>query len=1812
AKDAYVAKATTESEVVETVTINTLDDAQTQTTVAQAENDSDDAVAALKDSADNAAQTANTAVAAAETAVATLAANTNPTAADIAIAQDAIDAGDAAIATAADAKKAYETAAVDADEIVETTTTVGSTTSAQADLNTAVQIEIDSDAEVAADLTTAIEAAATAASSQAAANTASTTAANAQTTADTKEAATGDLITSATTAKEAIDGTDGAEATLTAAEAAGQAAVDSATEYKANATTLVDSATASLTAANAALADANNAVAEAQDALASALAANEDTSSQEAALVEAQAAQVIATTSVTDAGTALTHANAELTQANATLEAATTLDRAIEAQTDAEVAADLATVNSLITAADAATTAAKNAATAADAATATADANPTVANLKLAQEAQEAADSASTTVTNAANDLQSAVTSLAASAVAADETVNLDDATAAITNANEAATNATSSGSVVNDRVSYVLDSDTTANVINENVPDGTYTGVTLAATDVDGDAITYSVEDGVPFTMGENGQIVTSGEIDFETKESYTFTVTATSTDNTASKLLITINVTPVDEATVTVEDSNSTNEDTILTVDKLSGVLSNDSDVDNALSVSSFTVAGDATVYTVDSDGTTAVLTNGTVAIGSLTLNVDGSYEFTPADNWSGDVPEVTYTTNTGISNTLTLTVNAVADAPALSVTTESTVTQSITLANVTDTESGFTITTKDADGNDSTISNHSGPDGFGVAGRASGADSELGKSESLSVAFDNDVSSVDVAFAWLASTESATYTFMKGGKQVGSGTVDGGSDGVDAAITLTPNNGALFDEIIFTASGSYDDYLINSITFDKAVNEIVTGPIVIDEKSSVALNITSALTDTDGSESLAVVLKDIPEGFTLTDGTNSFTADADKTSIDITDWSLDNLTLTPIDITDETSYTLKVVATAAESSDNTSSTISEVTITVTPVNGQTLVTGDGADTITLTGVSNSDTDLAALGTPAADTIVTNITMDHSIIDTGAGADTVTINPVDLSENVAHNTSINTGSGADTVTVNYILDNSTFDTGAGADTITLTGVQNGSRVNTGVDIGADTVTIGSVSDSSVDTGGGADTLTVVNVDGSVVNAGDGINTVTLTTVEGSSISTGKDADTVTINGKMVDSTLNTGTGIDTVTIADAQGTSTISTGDGADTVSITQVSDTVKLDSGAGFDTVTLGLVEDGFDGSVNLGNDVDTLTINLDENATLGVNATFDGGEGLDTLSLTGVTKAEWDAGVKDHFVNFETVNIGRIAIDMTVTDAQTVDQKITVSDDMKPETNVMVILDISGSMQDYSRLTDAKAAINALLVGYGEQADVSIKVIGFDGRTTSSIWLTGDDAVTKATQFVSSLSADKNGGTGYKVAIEAAMAEFNSGVTSGQIDASKGTDIYFISDGAPGYGQGITYDYYNYYNNGSGGVRAEWEEFTSTYNITNVHTVGIGVSDSDQHVINNLTPISLGEPPIVLSDSTQLKDVLQDTLDDSYVGDFLSDVSTSLDSEVASVTINGTVYSYNGTDEVSWINADQSPATTAGSSATIAMAYGSFEIDFETGSYKFTPVDVTQDQSETVDVVLRDSAHNTVEGQLTINITDSDLVNDFKFFGEHNIGIYNAVSYHAGAGNDHIYDTSFNGKNSRFFGDEGDDLLEGRAGNDKLYGGADNDILLGGSGSDTLSGDSGSDFLLGGSDNDMLIGGTGNDILTGGSGIDTFVWLDGDDGTVPATDHITDFNILEDKLDLSDLLDGVETKDLGNYLELSFGSETDGTNTTTISIHADSDTSAVSQVIILDNVDLSTAYPGVDFTSTAGINSILNDADDLLGS
>ncbi|WP_313086131.1 retention module-containing protein [Pseudomonas sp.] len=76
--------------------------------------------------------------------------------------------------------------------------------------------------------------------------------------------------------------------------------------------------------------------------------------------------------------------------------------------------------------------------------------------------------------------------------------------------------------------------------------------------------------------------------------------------------------------------------------------------------------------------------------------------------------------------------------------------------------------------------------------------------------------------------------------------------------------------------------------------------------------------------------------------------------------------------------------------------------------------------------------------------------------------------------------------------------------------------------------------------------------------------------------------------------------------------------------------------------------------------------------------------------------------------------------------------------------------------------------------------------------------------------------------------------------------------------------------------------------------------------------------------------------------------------------------------------------------------------------------------------------------------------------------------------------------------------------------GSGTLNGTSGDDVILGSNAADTLSGKSGDDHLEGKGGTDTLYGNDGNDVLIGGAGDDILIGGAGADTFVWNAGDIG------------------------------------------------------------------------------------------------------
>ncbi|WP_374568230.1 Ig-like domain-containing protein [Ideonella sp.] len=166
-------------------------------------------------------------------------------------------------------------------------------------------------------------------------------------------------------------------------------------------------------------------------------------------------------------------------------------------------------------------------------------------------------------------------------------------------------------------------------------------------------------------FNAGQTANIAGVGTFAVAANGNYTFTPVAnwngavpqlTYNTNTGSSSTLNVTVTAVDDASVLAADTKTVAEDTAAT----GNVLSNDTDIDSALTVASFTVTGVAGTFNAGQTATIA-------GVGTLALNANGDYTFTPVADWNGAVPQVTYTTNTGSSSTLNVTVTSVNDAPA-----------------------------------------------------------------------------------------------------------------------------------------------------------------------------------------------------------------------------------------------------------------------------------------------------------------------------------------------------------------------------------------------------------------------------------------------------------------------------------------------------------------------------------------------------------------------------------------------------------------------------------------------------------------------------------------------------------------------------------------------------------------------------------------------------------------------------------------------------------------------------------------------------------------------------------------------------------------------------------------------------------------------------------------------------------------------------------------------------------------------------------------------------------------------------------------
>jgi hypothetical protein len=399
-------------------------------------------------------------------------------------------------------------------------------------------------------------------------------------------------------------------------------------------------------------------------------------------------------------------------------------------------------------------------------------------------------------------------------------------------------------------------------------------------------------------------------------------------------------------DAPTLTVTEQAPTTEDVAVALN-IAATLT-DTDGSETLSVTLSGIPGGAVLK---SGNTVLTVENGEITFADGV--VPDNLSLTPPTNSDADI-ELTVSatsteTNGGATTTTTSTididVSALADVPTITnvtigdpVITEGTegVAETVTIssANFGESDAGFSITARSINSNGTlsepsadNVSTNGSPLGFGVAGSASGDDSELGYdsqhdvSEELIVSFDDDVSSADVAFAWMHSGEQAAFKLFRDGVEVGSGTINGVTDNIDDPVTLTATDGGTFDQIVFSAPDSGDDYLINSISFETqgGTPDVAEYPI----------DIVAGLTDIDGSEDLSVTIGGVPEGASLSAGTDN--GDGTWT---VSGGDLEGLSLS-VPFEDEVeSFDLTFTATATEQSNNSMATSAAVVVAAAAV--------------------------------------------------------------------------------------------------------------------------------------------------------------------------------------------------------------------------------------------------------------------------------------------------------------------------------------------------------------------------------------------------------------------------------------------------------------------------------------------------------------------------------------------------------------------------------------------------------------------------------------------------------------------------------------------------------------------------------------------------------------------------------------------------------------------------------------------------------------------------------------------------------------
>ncbi|HDM8167488.1 TPA: tandem-95 repeat protein [Vibrio harveyi] len=455
-------------------------------------------------------------------------------------------------------------------------------------------------------------------------------------------------------------------------------------------------------------------------------------------------------------------------------------------------------------------------------------------------------------------------------------------------------------------------------------------------AGDVDGDDLTASnltVDGNATVVANDDGSFTITPDADFNGDIDLSFDIT----DGGATiQATADLTVNPVNDLPTVGQPQFVTKEDTSFTFTE-EQLLQNAGDIDG----------DNLTVENVASDS------------GTLVDNGDGTYTFAPNENFDGNV-NVTFDVNDGTATVpaeANIDVQSVVDMPELSIASDLVIASD----NFESGSNGWNANTESSQGFET----------GDMLGRIGGT----GGDEAVSKTYDipSDVNEVNISFSFyeIDSWDGESFQIFVGGEQLT--TLENSAFRTqDGTTTLYDSNGNEVGEVVHGSSQGegfsfWNDqaHQVNltvpvedgqlQLGFGSTLNQSIPDEsfgidnieitvadadyqIIGTEDTPVPLDIDAALTDTDGSENLSILIEDVPEGSALSAGVDN----GDGT------WSLQPGELEGLEFIPSADFngdvTLTVNATSTDLDTGTTATATQdVTIHISPTNDAPEVTGD-----------------------------------------------------------------------------------------------------------------------------------------------------------------------------------------------------------------------------------------------------------------------------------------------------------------------------------------------------------------------------------------------------------------------------------------------------------------------------------------------------------------------------------------------------------------------------------------------------------------------------------------------------------------------------------------------------------------------------------------------------------------------------------------------------------------------------------------------------------------------------------------------------